>query len=210
MNSSLSVLLPVHNSQATLSIRVQRVLDVLPELTHRFEVVIVDDGSTDATCEVAYELARDFPQVNVFRNAVQQGWAKAVTTPALRAAGDFVMIHCGGTLETDDIVGLWRLRDGIAAAAIAKAKAAPNGEIAADRWRVHRPPRRTSRLLAILRQAAWEFTPARSGRICCWCTAINLGNWSELYRHWPWLHHRPSGSIRNASRCTRRPTFLAG
>ncbi len=128
LNSSLSVLLPVHNSQATLSNRVQRVLDVLPELTHRFEVVIVDDGSTDATCEVAYELARDFPQVNVFRNAVQQGWAKAVTTPALRAAGDFVMIHCGGTLETDDIVGLWRLRDGIAAAAIAKAKAVQTGK----------------------------------------------------------------------------------
>ena len=128
MNSSLSVLIPVHNAQASLHATLQRVLDVLPELTHRFDVVVIDDGSTDATCEVAYEFARDYPQVTVYRYAAAQGWATAVTKSAMRAKGDFVMIHCGGALESDDIVGLWRLREGIAAAAIAKAKAAQTGK----------------------------------------------------------------------------------
>jgi hypothetical protein len=127
LNSSLSVLIPVHNAQASLHATLQRVLDVLPELTHRFEVVVIDDGSNDATCEVAYDFARDYPQVTVFRNATHQGWATAVTQSALRATSDFVMIHCGGALLSDDIVGLWRLREGIAAAAIAKAKAAQTG-----------------------------------------------------------------------------------
>ena len=128
VNSSLSVLIPVHNAQASLHATLQRVLDVLPELTHRFDVVVIDDGSTDATCEVAYEFARDYPQVTVYRYAAAQGWATAVTKSAMRAKGDFVMIHCGGALESDDIVGLWRLREGIAAAAIAKAKAAQAGK----------------------------------------------------------------------------------
>lgn len=117
MNSSLSLLLPVHNSQGTLQASVQRVVDILPELTGRFEVLIVDDGSTDATCEVAYELARDYPQILVSRNARAIGWAAAVASKAAQARGDFLMIHHGGELKPDDVVGLWRLRKGIAEAA---------------------------------------------------------------------------------------------
>ncbi len=42
------------------------------------------------------------------------------------------MIHGGGPLETDDLVGLWRLRQGVAAAAIAKARAVQAGKS----WRI--------------------------------------------------------------------------
>ena len=38
-------------------VRYAEILDVLPELTRRFDVVIIDDGSTDATAEVGQELA---------------------------------------------------------------------------------------------------------------------------------------------------------
>lgn len=117
MNSSLSLLLPVHNSQSTIHASVQRVVEILPDLTNRFEVLIVDDGSTDATCEVAYDLARDYPQILVSRNARALGWAAAVATRSTEARGDFLMIHSGGELKTDDVVGLWRLRTGIAEAA---------------------------------------------------------------------------------------------
>lgn len=132
MNLPLSVLLPVRNVQTTLHPIVHRLLDVLPELTQQFEVLIIDDASTDATCEVAYDLARDYPQVQVTRHAIVQGWAAAVTQQALLARGEFIMIHGGGPLETDDLVGLWRLRQGVAAAAIAKARAAQAGKS----WRI--------------------------------------------------------------------------
>ena len=128
MNLPLSVLLPVRNVQTTLHPIVHKLLEILPELTQQFEVLIIDDGSTDATCEVAYELARAYPQIQVTRNAIAQGWATAVTRQALQARGEFIMIHGGGSLESDDLVGLWRLRQGVAAAAIAKARAAEAGK----------------------------------------------------------------------------------
>ncbi len=132
MNLPLSILLPVRNVQTTLHSIVHKLIDILPELTQQFELLIVDDGSTDATCEVAYELARDYPQIQVTRHAVALGWATAVTRQAALARGEFIMIHGGGSLETDDLVGLWRLRQGVAAAAIAKARAVQSGKS----WRI--------------------------------------------------------------------------
>ncbi len=117
MNSSLSLLLPVHNSQNTLHDNVHQVVEILPDLTNWFEILIIDDGSTDATCEIAYELARNYPQVLVNRNAKALGWAATIATKSLESRGDFLMIHDGGHLKTDDVVGLWRLRKGIAEAA---------------------------------------------------------------------------------------------
>ena len=56
MRRSLSVLLPVKDAQATLIDSVHEILDVVTDSRDPFEVIIIDDGSTDATCEVAHEL----------------------------------------------------------------------------------------------------------------------------------------------------------
>jgi hypothetical protein len=128
LNPSLSVLLPVYNAQTKLAGMVQRILEVLPELTPQFDLMIVDDGSTDATCEVAYELGNAYPQVAVVRHAKAMGWAPSVAKWAPKVSGEFLMVHCGGEVLGHDIVGLWRLREGIAAAAKARATAARSGK----------------------------------------------------------------------------------
>ena len=113
MKPSLSLLIPVHNAQTHLQASVQHLLEVLPELTGRFEVLVVDDGSTDATAELAHELARDYPQIKVARQTTNLGWAATVASHANRAIGDFLMIHCGGAIVADEVVSLWRLRHNI-------------------------------------------------------------------------------------------------
>jgi dolichol-phosphate mannosyltransferase len=69
----LSILLPVHNAQTTLAADVAKFLDVLPELTAWFDLLIIDDGSTDATCEIAEDLVTEYPQVRLIRHAMRRG-----------------------------------------------------------------------------------------------------------------------------------------
>ncbi|HEV3415255.1 MAG TPA: glycosyltransferase [Pirellulales bacterium] len=108
MNRSLSVLLPVHNAQATLGTDVGRMLDLLPDLTHQFDVLIIDDGSTDATCEVADELATQYPQVKLLHRPRRRGVEAALSDGLARTESHVVLAHNGQPrIDTAEIVRLW-------------------------------------------------------------------------------------------------------
>jgi len=60
---SISLLLPVRNAQPWLERVVRQALEVLPELTSRFEIRMLDEGSTDDTADVAAGLSATYPQL---------------------------------------------------------------------------------------------------------------------------------------------------
>ena len=109
MERSLSVLLPVHNVQSTLADIALEVLEVGSELTPRFELVIIDDGSDDATSEVAHELTRDYPQIRAFRHGEPLGREAAIRTGLKRSRGETVFLrdeNCPSAV--DELRRLWR------------------------------------------------------------------------------------------------------
>lgn len=93
MNPSLTVLLPVHNAQATLSATVTEVLDVAADLDESFELLIVDDGSIDATGEVVDELSRRYPQIRVVRHGERLGYEAALRSGMKHSAGRTVLLR---------------------------------------------------------------------------------------------------------------------
>jgi glycosyltransferase involved in cell wall biosynthesis len=109
LNRSLSVLLPVHNAQSSLASKVEEILELLPELTERFELLITDDASTDGTWEAACELARRYPQVRLLREPVRRGAEHAVRQSNSIARGEAVIAHDGEPgIDVRAISRLWR------------------------------------------------------------------------------------------------------
>jgi hypothetical protein len=91
----LSVLLPVKDAQATLIDSVHEILDVVTDSKDPFEVIIIDDGSTDATGEVAHELTCHYPQVSVVRHSTPQGREAAIRTGLQQSRGELVVLRDG-------------------------------------------------------------------------------------------------------------------
>jgi undecaprenyl-phosphate 4-deoxy-4-formamido-L-arabinose transferase len=71
MREGISIVVPVYNSEESLSPLVERIEQVLPSLAEHFEVILVNDGSRDRSWDVAASLARANPHVraiNLVRN----------------------------------------------------------------------------------------------------------------------------------------------
>jgi hypothetical protein len=108
-NKSLTIVLPVHNAESRLRKNVGELLELASELTAKFGVLIIDDGSTDATFEVAEELASHYPQVSVRRHRQCRGLGASIEYAQRRVRSDAVILHDGVTpINSQQVRSLWR------------------------------------------------------------------------------------------------------
>jgi glycosyltransferase involved in cell wall biosynthesis len=77
---ALSASFPAHNEEANVEPMIMDLLEALPEVADRFEIIAVDDGSRDATFERASAIAARDPRVRVVRHEVNRGYGAAVWT----------------------------------------------------------------------------------------------------------------------------------
>ncbi len=98
LKRSLTVLLPVRDAQSTLAATVAQVLEMASDLNERFELLIIDDGSADATREVADELSRHYPQIRTIRHSKPLGEEAALRTGFTQSRGDVVFVRSGRSL----------------------------------------------------------------------------------------------------------------
>src|SRR6266850_4823914 len=90
----LSILVPLYNEEEFIGPLLQRVLAArLPEGMDR-EIVVVDDGSTDGSAEIAEEIARAHPEViRVIRRPRNQGKGAAIRDAVEQARGELCLIQ---------------------------------------------------------------------------------------------------------------------
>lgn len=91
----VSILVPCHNEASCLEETVAALLCVdYPE----FEIIMIDDGSTDATPQMLDEYARQDPRIRVIHLAKNQGKAVGLNTAAVMARYDFFLCIDGDSI----------------------------------------------------------------------------------------------------------------
>jgi glycosyltransferase involved in cell wall biosynthesis len=95
MPESISVFFPAYNDEATIAGLVGDALSVLPSLTEDFEVIVVNDGSTDGTAAVLNELAHVNSRVCVVHHESNRGYGGALRTGFASATKELVFYTDG-------------------------------------------------------------------------------------------------------------------
>jgi dolichol-phosphate mannosyltransferase len=87
----LSVVIPMYNEQDAFPLMVKRLRPVLDGLGDSYEVVAVDDGSTDGTPSLLHSMRRTWPELRIIRLRRNCGHQAALTAGLHRAKGDYVV-----------------------------------------------------------------------------------------------------------------------
>jgi glycosyltransferase involved in cell wall biosynthesis len=105
---SLSVFFPALNDSGTIASMVIRAVQAAEQLTPDYEVIVVNDGSTDATPAIADELARTYPNVRVVHHPANRGYGGALQTGFRTATKDLVF-YTDGDAQYDpaELALLW-------------------------------------------------------------------------------------------------------
>jgi len=113
---SISIVIPAYNEEQNLSWVIKDTLRQLPKYFKDFEIIIVDDGSTDKTGKIADEFAKKFKTIKVIHQK-NGGYSKAMLTGIKAAQKEFVaympadgqflisdMRHCFEVMKNNDLV----------------------------------------------------------------------------------------------------------
>ena len=107
--AGLSFFFPAYNDGGTIASLVIRAVQAISRLTPDFEVIVVNDGSKDATGEIADELARTYRQVRVVHHQQNRGYGGALRTGFASATKDLIAYTDGDAqYDPSEIEVLWK------------------------------------------------------------------------------------------------------
>ena len=91
MNSAISIILPAFNESRRLGASIEEIIKYITDNQLQAELIIVDDGSTDSTAQVAEKSRGNFAALRVIRYAENRGKGFAVRTGLTAAKYDFAL-----------------------------------------------------------------------------------------------------------------------
>src|SRR4051795_7388022 len=111
----LSIFFPAYNDSGTIASLVIAARQTAARLTDDFEVIVVNDGSADATAQIVEELARTYPDVKVVHHAHNRGYGAALRSGFAAATRELVFYTDGDAqYDPSEMAILWHaLRGGV-------------------------------------------------------------------------------------------------
>ncbi|MFZ0662694.1 MAG: dolichyl-phosphate beta-glucosyltransferase [Acidobacteriaceae bacterium] len=91
MNAEYSIVIPAYNEQARIGATLTEVIHSIEVHCWNAEVIVVDDGSTDATAQIVKSIAGQHPYVHLLSNGTNRGKGCSVRNGILNASGEIVL-----------------------------------------------------------------------------------------------------------------------
>jgi dolichyl-phosphate beta-glucosyltransferase len=95
----LSIVVPAYNEEARIERTLARLHEYYSAQDYAYNILIVSDGSTDRTVQIATEFASKHPQFRVIECPINRGKGAVVREGMLAADGDFILF-CDADLAT--------------------------------------------------------------------------------------------------------------
>ena len=100
LRETLSVLIPVFNEEGNVSLLHDRLTSTLKKTGRPYEIIFIDDGSTDGTLEVLLDISRMNPNLKVISFTRNFGQTAALSAGIDFSKGD-IIIPMDGDLQND-------------------------------------------------------------------------------------------------------------
>jgi glycosyltransferase involved in cell wall biosynthesis len=101
---SLSAVLPVFNEEKALPETIRRLSSVLKRETTSSEIIVVDDGSTDATPRILKKLILKYPKLKVITHEQNRGYGRALRSGFAAARYPWVLLmDADGQFNPEDL-----------------------------------------------------------------------------------------------------------
>src|SRR5579872_2736111 len=92
---SLSIFFPFWNEEKNIEKVVNSAIPVAKKVAKEWEILIIDDGSTDKTLSIAKELAKKDTHIHVFAHSQNRGYGAALKSGLEKAKYDYVVFIDG-------------------------------------------------------------------------------------------------------------------
>lgn len=104
----LSILIPTFNEQNAIKETVSRIHQAFSPTGEIFEILVIDDGSTDRTPDILRSL--EFPELQVFAHQKNRGYGSSMKTGIRKARGDIIATtDADGTYPLEEIPNLLKI-----------------------------------------------------------------------------------------------------
>lgn len=104
---SISVFFPAYNDEGSITEMVNRTLALLPQFADDYEIIVVNDGSSDGTATILDGLARQHASVRVIHHPRNRGYGGALRTGFSAATKDLVFYTDGdGQYDVNELAKL--------------------------------------------------------------------------------------------------------
>ncbi len=110
--ATLSVIFPAFNEEANIQRTIESARKILPKLAVEWEIIVVDDGSKDATRAISDNLAGHYPEVRAIHHPSNRGYGAALKSGILAARHALIFFtDSDGQFDLQELEQLIRFSD---------------------------------------------------------------------------------------------------